>query len=210
MSRELLDIVRGSTQPLAIGLLGPFGSGKSSVVRLLAAELKDDPKWAILHLSAERHSGSARARGLLYGLLDEAWRQDLIGLEQWKAERACLDGGRQRTAPRPTAMSAKPGKQSWYAYPAAAGAALGWLLASLATIWYQNVPGTGLRSQDRSPVTKVSRCRATAEKRNPDNYANPRPLRACGAPPRFSTPHHLPSMSSLGFSAQTRKQQSPR
>ncbi|MFJ4541114.1 P-loop NTPase fold protein [Streptomyces tibetensis] len=139
VSRELLDIVRGSTQPLAIGLLGPFGSGKSSVVRLLASELKDDPKWAILHLSAERHSGSARARGLLYGLLDEAWRQDLIGLEQWKAERACLDGGRQRTAPRPTAMSAKPGKQSWYAYPAAAGAALGWLLASLVTIWLLGV-----------------------------------------------------------------------
>ncbi|WP_281154719.1 P-loop NTPase fold protein [Streptomyces sp. HYC2] len=139
VSRELLDIVRGSTQPLAIGLLGPFGSGKSSVVRLLAAELKDDPGWAILHLSAERHSGSARARGLLYGLLDEAWRQGLIGLEQWKAERACLDGGRQRTAPRPTAMSAKPGKQSWYSYPAAAGAALGWLLASLATIWLLGV-----------------------------------------------------------------------
>ncbi|MGW3990404.1 P-loop NTPase fold protein [Streptomyces sp. NPDC004830] len=139
VSRELLDIVRGSTQPLAIGLLGPFGSGKSSVVRLLAAELEDDPKWAILHLSAERHSGPARARGLLYGLLDEAWRQSLIGLEQWKAERACLDGGRQRTAPRPTAMSAKPGKQSWYSYPAAAGAALGWLLASLATIWLLGV-----------------------------------------------------------------------
>ncbi|MEV6836344.1 P-loop NTPase fold protein [Streptomyces sp. NPDC051133] len=135
VSRELLDIVRGSTQPLAVGLLGPFGSGKSSVVRLLADELRDDKKWAILHLSAERHTGSARARGLLYGLLDEAVRQKLITVEQWESERACLDGGRQRTAPRPTGKSAKPGRARWFTYPLAGGAALAWLLASLVTIW---------------------------------------------------------------------------
>ncbi|MFF5476731.1 P-loop NTPase fold protein [Streptomyces sp. NPDC012935] len=135
VSRELLDIVRGSTQPLAVGLLGPFGSGKSSVVRLLADELRGDKKWAILHLSAERHSGSARARGLLYGLLDEAQRQRLITVGKWESERACLDGGRQRTASRPTANAAKPGGTRWFTYPAAAGVALAWLLASLVTIW---------------------------------------------------------------------------
>ncbi|MFI6023673.1 P-loop NTPase fold protein [Streptomyces sp. NPDC051287] len=135
VSRELLDIVRGSTHPLAIGLLGPFGSGKSSVVRLLADELRGDKHWAILHLSAERHSGSARARGLLYGLLDEARRQDLITVKQWESERACLDGGRQRTAPRPTAKSAKPGSARWFSYPVAGGIALVWLLASLIAIW---------------------------------------------------------------------------
>ncbi|MEV7032865.1 P-loop NTPase fold protein [Streptomyces sp. NPDC093272] len=135
VSRELLDIVRGSTQSLAVGLLGPFGSGKSSVVRLLADDLRGDTDWAILHLSAERHSGSARARGLLYGLLDEARRQNLITAGQWESERACLDGGRQRTAPRPTAKSAKPGSVKWFRYPAAGGVALMWLLASLVAIW---------------------------------------------------------------------------
>lgn len=135
VSRELLEIIRGSTQPLAVGLLGPFGSGKSSVVRLLAEELKDDNGWAVLHLSAERHTGSARARGLLYGLLDEALRQGLISVEQWESERACLDGGRQRTAPRPTAKSAKPGRARWFSYPLAGGVALAWLLASLVMIW---------------------------------------------------------------------------
>ncbi|MFF3973273.1 P-loop NTPase fold protein [Streptomyces rubiginosohelvolus] len=135
VSRELLEIIRGSTQPLAVGLLGPFGSGKSSVVRLLADELRGDRSWAILHLSAERHSGSARARGLLYGLLDEAVRQKLITEGRRESERACLDGGRQRTASRPTANADKPGSMRWLSYPAAAGAALGWLLASLTTIW---------------------------------------------------------------------------
>ncbi|MEU3550332.1 P-loop NTPase fold protein [Streptomyces longwoodensis] len=135
VSRELHDIVRGSTQPLAVGLLGPFGSGKSSVVRLLADELKGDDGWAILHLSAERHTGSARARGLLYGLLDEALRHGLITVGQWETERACLEGGRQRTAPRPTAHSAKPGRTRWFSYPVAGGVALAWLLASLIMIW---------------------------------------------------------------------------
>ncbi|MEV7339453.1 hypothetical protein [Streptomyces sp. NPDC093544] len=83
VSRELFGIVRGSNQLLAVGLPGPFGSGKSSVVGLLADELRGDKNWAILHLSAERHSGSARARGLLYGLLDGAWRQDLGLLQVW-------------------------------------------------------------------------------------------------------------------------------
>ncbi|WP_406315804.1 P-loop NTPase fold protein [Streptomyces sp. NBC_00118] len=135
VSRELLDIVRGSTQPLAVGLLGPFGSGKSSVVRLLADELRGDKKWAILHLSAERHSGPARARGLLYGLLDEVRRQKLISEGKWESERACLDGGRQRIASRPTPNADKPGTARWFSYPAAAGVALAWLLASLVTIW---------------------------------------------------------------------------
>ncbi len=54
-------VVRGSTQPLAVGLLGPFGRGKSSVVRLLAVELRDQDKWEILHLSAIKRPRGNRA-----------------------------------------------------------------------------------------------------------------------------------------------------
>ncbi len=61
VSQELLGVVRGSTQPLAVGLLGPFGRGKSSVVRLLAVELRDQDKWAILHLSAIKRPRGNRA-----------------------------------------------------------------------------------------------------------------------------------------------------
>ncbi|MFI1253174.1 P-loop NTPase fold protein [Streptomyces netropsis] len=95
VARELSTILRGSQRSLAIGLLGPFGSGKSSVVRLLNAELKGNKAWAVVHLSAERHTGSARARGLLYGLLDDLKSQRLISQSTWHSERACLESGRQ-------------------------------------------------------------------------------------------------------------------
>lgn len=135
VARELLTIVRGSRQPLAVGLLGPFGSGKSSVVRLLDAELQGDKEWAVLHLSAERHTGTARARGLLYGVLDEALGKKLIKKEQWESERACLDSGRQRTAPRPSPTSDNPGKASRKSHAKAIGAAFTWILGCLIAIW---------------------------------------------------------------------------
>ncbi|MGW9369283.1 P-loop NTPase fold protein [Streptomyces xanthophaeus] len=135
VARELLTIIRGSRQPLAVGLLGPFGSGKSSVVRLLDAELQGDKKWAVLHLSAERHTGTARARGLLYGVLDEALGKKLIKREQWESGRACLDAGRQRTAPRPNPTSDTPGKASRMSHAKAIGAAFTWILGCLIAIW---------------------------------------------------------------------------
>ncbi|WP_432043492.1 P-loop NTPase fold protein [Streptomyces cadmiisoli] len=135
VARELLTIVRGSRQPLAVGLLGPFGSGKSSVVRLLDAELQGDKEWAVLHLSAERHTGTARARGLLYGVLDEALGKKLIKKEQWESGRACLDTGRQRTAPRPNPTSDIPGKASRKSHAKAIGAAFTWILGCLIALW---------------------------------------------------------------------------
>ncbi|MCY0946698.1 P-loop NTPase fold protein [Streptomyces antarcticus] len=138
VARELSAIVRGSRDPLAIGLLGSFGSGKSSVVRLLDAELKGSRDWAVVHLSAERHSGTARARGLLYGLLDDARRQKLINEKTYASERACLEGGRQRALPRSSPTAGEPGT-AWWSYPAAAAVALGWITALLVLIWILGV-----------------------------------------------------------------------
>ncbi|GAA3837572.1 P-loop NTPase fold protein [Streptomyces chiangmaiensis] len=98
VAREIADITRKSTHSLAIGLLGRYGTGKSSVVRLLHQELKGRNR-AVLQVSAERHTGVARGRGLLYGFLDEAHRQgdDVLSAEEHKALRASLEGGQQRT-----------------------------------------------------------------------------------------------------------------
>ncbi|MFE3606681.1 P-loop NTPase fold protein [Streptomyces goshikiensis] len=138
VARELSAIVRGSRAPLAIGLLGPFGTGKSSVVRLLDAELQGSRDWAVVHLSAERHSGTARVRGLLYSLLDDARRQGLINEKTYDSERACLEGGRQRTLPRSSPTAGEPGA-AWWSYPAAAAVALGWMAALLVLIWILGV-----------------------------------------------------------------------
>ncbi|WTQ86091.1 KAP family NTPase [Streptomyces sp. NBC_00147] len=139
VAQELSTIVRHSHRPLAVGLLGPFGSGKSSVVRLLDAELKGDKNWAVVHLSAERHTGTARARGLLYGMLDDLERQGLITEKICRSERACLESGRQRVDSRPTHTADRPGEPSKIMYAKAAGGALGWMAATLGLIWLLGV-----------------------------------------------------------------------
>ncbi|WP_192808603.1 P-loop NTPase fold protein [Actinomadura montaniterrae] len=112
VAQQLSSTIQGSTQPCAVGLLGPFGSGKSSVVKLLSRELSVNKKWAVLHVSAEHHSGVARARGLMYALLDEALRKKQIDAEVHASERACLEGSRQRTHSRPSPAAAQPGRPS--------------------------------------------------------------------------------------------------
>ncbi len=139
VARELAEVVLGCQEPLAIGLLGPFGSGKSSVVKLLEEELAVNKTWAVLHVSAEHHTGTARARALLYGLIDAAHRKGLIDEEIWASERACLEGQRQRAVPRPDPAAHRPGRASWQRYPKALGAATGWIASMLASVWLLGV-----------------------------------------------------------------------
>jgi hypothetical protein len=111
---ELADIARESTAPLAIGLLGRYGSGKSTVVRLLKNELQVNRGWAVLQVSAERHTGVARARALLYGLLEEAHDQKLIKEAAWQSQRGRLEGSQQGTHKAPEGNSANPKSGNWF------------------------------------------------------------------------------------------------
>ncbi|WP_143661019.1 hypothetical protein [Streptomyces sp. st140] len=62
-----------------------MGSGKS--LRLLSAELKGNKDWVVVYLGIERYIVTTRARGLLYGLLDDLKRKGLIeGLRAWRVE----------------------------------------------------------------------------------------------------------------------------
>ncbi|MEU3561471.1 P-loop NTPase fold protein [Kitasatospora sp. NPDC006786] len=132
---ELAGLVSGVEHPTAVGLLGPFGSGKSSVVRLLAEHLAVDGKLAVLQVSAEHHSGTARARAMLYGLLGAAHRAELISDEKLDSERKCLAGARQSTLPRPAPDADQPGKPGLRRYVAAVRASAGWILGMVALLW---------------------------------------------------------------------------
>ena len=139
VARELAEVVVGSREPMAIGLLGPFGSGKSSVVKLLEKELAVNNDWTVLHVSAEHHTGTARARALLYGLIDAARRKKLIDEKTWLSERACLEGQRQRTLPRADPTAHTPGKATRLRYLKAFGAAGAWIASMLAAVWLLGV-----------------------------------------------------------------------
>ncbi|MGW4623665.1 P-loop NTPase fold protein [Streptomyces sp. NPDC004592] len=135
VARQLARTAASATQSLAIGLLGPFGSGKSSIVRLLTTELATDDNWAVLHVSAEHHSGVARARALMYALLDAARQKELIGEDAYRSERACLEGGRQHTLPRPDPLSGLPGGLRAGRYLRAALTGLLWVAVMLGALW---------------------------------------------------------------------------
>ncbi|MFD4572406.1 P-loop NTPase fold protein [Streptomyces sp. NPDC058417] len=139
MAQQLARTVKETTGSLAVGLIGPFGSGKSSVVRLLTTELAVNSDWAVLHVSAEHHSGVARARALMYALLEAAHQKKLIDDDTYARERSCLEGSRQRTLPRATRQADAPGKPSWLRYLRAASAGLGWVLAMLVVLWLLGV-----------------------------------------------------------------------
>ncbi|MFF7356371.1 P-loop NTPase fold protein [Streptomyces filipinensis] len=139
VAQQLARTVKEVKQSLAVGLLGPFGSGKSSVVRLLTTELAVNDDWAVLHVSAEHHSGVARARALMYALLDAAHQKQLLDDEAYLAERACLEGSRQRTLPRTDAASSYVGKPARWRYVRAARDGACWVLAMLTLLWLLGV-----------------------------------------------------------------------
>ncbi|MDD9376891.1 P-loop NTPase fold protein [Streptomyces sp. ZAF1911] len=134
VAKQLGRIIRSSETSLAIGLIGPFGSGKSSVVQMLRSELSG-PDWAVLHVSAEHHSGVARARGLIYALLDDARRLRLIESAEHESARTTLEGGHQRTMSREDRNSGKTGKNAFRKYRDAACAGMAAIGFMLAAVW---------------------------------------------------------------------------
>lgn len=135
VAQQLSRTITATSQSLAIGLLGPFGSGKSSVVRLLTTELAVNREWAVLHVSAEHHSGVARARALMYALLDAAHQQELINEDAYFSERSCLEGSRQHTLPRPDPQSGFAGRPGPGRYLRAGAVGLAWVAVMLGTLW---------------------------------------------------------------------------
>lgn len=68
---QLSDIVQTIEAPATVGLLGAFGTGKSSIGRFLRRELAGHAKYQVLSFSAEKHSGEvARQRALVYSFAE--------------------------------------------------------------------------------------------------------------------------------------------
>lgn len=70
LAKTLVDAIASAEPPCMIGLLGGFGSGKSSVTRL-AASMLDGSVFDSVTTSADKHSGNARARNLVHAIAGE-------------------------------------------------------------------------------------------------------------------------------------------
>ena len=63
---------------LMIGLLGPFGVGKSTVIELLKTDLKHDRNHSLVRISAERHENAGLHRSLIYAAAEKLVEEKCI------------------------------------------------------------------------------------------------------------------------------------
>lgn len=70
LAKTLVEAITSAEPPCMIGLLGGFGSGKSSVTSL-AASMLDSSAFDSVTASADKHSGNARARNLVHAIAGE-------------------------------------------------------------------------------------------------------------------------------------------
>lgn len=75
IAAQLEDIVTSIIPPATIGLIGGFGVGKTSITNMLQDRMKGHADFQVVSLSADRHTGVAKQRAILYGFA-EALVQD--------------------------------------------------------------------------------------------------------------------------------------
>jgi DNA-binding CsgD family transcriptional regulator len=69
---ELLgEVVLASDPPGVVGLLGAFGTGKSSVGELLVEQMRDHRNLVVVRVSADKHTGIGWQRAFTYDLSDK-------------------------------------------------------------------------------------------------------------------------------------------
>jgi len=101
VARTLNEAIESVEPPGMIGLLGGFGSGKSSVTRL-ASSMLDRSRFDTVTVSADKHSGSARARNLVHAVAGELQGYDRVDSADVNEILRPLRQSTQVAAPDPT------------------------------------------------------------------------------------------------------------
>lgn len=65
------EAVKSAHPPCMIGLLAGFGRGKSSTANIAARRLRDGGSYDTVRVTADKHSGNARARNLVHAIAAE-------------------------------------------------------------------------------------------------------------------------------------------
>ena len=101
VAKTIVKAIESVDPPCMIGLMGGFGSGKSSVTRL-ASSMLDRSHFDSVTVSADKHSGSERARNLVHAIAGEM--VDTNRIDRSKVDKILrpLRQATQDTAPNPT------------------------------------------------------------------------------------------------------------
>ena len=81
----VVEAIRSASAPATIGLLGGFGTGKSSIANLVRTELRQDPGFDVIRVSADKHSAEVRARNLAHSVAGEL--VDIKGTDEAEIKR---------------------------------------------------------------------------------------------------------------------------
>jgi len=78
IAAEVVNAIRSEPSVLCVGLIGGFGTGKTSIANLAMARLGNDPTFDPIRVSADRHSGVARSRNIVHSVATELQRSRKI------------------------------------------------------------------------------------------------------------------------------------
>lgn len=79
----------------SVALLGEWGSGKSTVIALLAEKAAQSQVVCLWHFDAWAHEGDPLRRVFLERLIDKLGEQGWISRGRWEAEKETLSGHRR-------------------------------------------------------------------------------------------------------------------
>ena len=92
VANNLLTMIREPRRGrLMIGLVGPFGVGKSTVIELLRSSLSGDPDQALIRVSAERHEIEDFHRSFVFSVAERLLEQNLVSREAIDREMQQLE-----------------------------------------------------------------------------------------------------------------------
>lgn len=87
-----------------IGLIGGFGTGKTSVVNLASERLRKDLDINVVHVSADKHSGNARSRNIVHSIAGELVNEELLKEHEVNEHLQWLRSSVSLAAPAPEEM----------------------------------------------------------------------------------------------------------
>jgi hypothetical protein len=112
----LVKAVEAAHPPCMIGLLAEFGKGKSSTANIAATTLRDAGTFDTATVSADKHSGNARARNIVHAIAGELETYNEIDPAAVREILRPLRQSTQVAAPDPTDTPANRFAEGRYSY----------------------------------------------------------------------------------------------
>lgn len=112
----VVKAVEAAKPPCMIGLLAEFGKGKTSTTNIAAAKLRESGRFDTATVSADKHSGNARARNIVHAIAAELERYKEINPAAVREILRPLRQATQVAAADPTDTPANRFAEGRYSY----------------------------------------------------------------------------------------------